>query len=814
MTAAAGLPVDPMPVSIEAEQALLGAILTNNAALRLVSYLKAEHFAERIHAETFRAIEATIAEGRVANPITLRAKLTESELAAGMTVSGYLARLAAEATTVINTKDYAQTVYEFWLRRQMISISQDLDAYARSPDSATKPAAIASDAISALHQLAEGHAQLTTRVEAHAGASALIERVKQIRAGEVLDEGVPTGFDDLNRDTGGFRPGTLWVIGARPGMGKAQPHDAKVHTPSGWRLMGDLRVGDALSSVDGAPSQVVGVFEQGVKPVFRVTLSDGSTTRACAEHLWQVRHRKWKLPRVLNTADLARLMLQPDYRKRLIIDRHQGNVGTTASLPIAPWLLGALLGNGGLSTKAVRFSTPDADTARLVSAMLPPRHTIRHAGGVDYVLSGPMGNKDGIVCRLRGLGLMGGRTETKFIPRSYLDAAPSQRLALLQGLMDTDGWVEKSGTALFSTASPQLAEGVLELARSLGFWARMVIKPAFLYADGVRVRHLDAHSICITGERVRDLFTLPRKLERLANRTWHRVLTVAAIEADGEAECRCIAVSHPSRLYVTDDHIVTHNTAFLTASVRRIAQAGHGVLAFSMEVPAEEIHARYLADMAYLARKPLSFGAIMRGECDDEDLWRLENAAKRLREMPLVSDVASRLSVAEIAMRVRAEKERMQQRGQRLRVVMIDYLKFIQASDRYRGQRVYEVGEISGGLKQIAKDEGICVVLLAQLNRAVESRDDKRPTLSDLRESGDLEADAHVVAFIYRESYYLEKSAEFRAEKPEALAAALDARNAMELIVGKNRSGPTRTLHLWCDVAASTVSSHQRGGTQ
>ena len=474
MTAAAGRPLDPMPISIEAEQALLGAILTNNAALRLVSYLKAEHFGERIHAATFQAIEATIAEGRIANPITLRAKLVESDLAPGMSVSAYLARLAAEATTVVNCKDYAQTVYEFWLRRQMIAIGQDLDAYAREPSATTKPQAIASDAISALHQLAEGHAQLTTRVEAHAGAEALIDRVKQIRAGEKLDEGVPTGFEDLDRDSGGYRPGTLWVIGARPGMGK---------------------------------------------------------------------------------------------------------------------------------------------------------------------------------------------------------------------------------------------------------------------------------------------------------------------------------------------------TAFLTASVRRIAQAGHGVLAFSMEVPAEEIHARYLADMSYIARKPLSFGAIMRGQCDDEDLWRLENAAKRLREMPLVSDVASRLSVAEIAMRIRAEKERMQQRGQRLRVVFIDYLKFIQASDRYRGQRVYEVGEISGGLKQIAKDEGLCIVLLAQLNRAVESRDDKRPSLSDLRESGDLEADAHVVAFIYRQSYYLEKSAEFRAEKPEALDAAFNARNQMELIVGKNRSGPTRTIHLWCDVAASTVSSHQRGGT-
>ena len=461
-----------LPVCLEAEQALLGAILVNNAAAAHVQFLRPEHFGEALHGAIHEAILATLAEGRVANPITLRARIAaDVELAPGMTVAAYLARLAAEATTVINARAYADMIHDFWIRRRLIDSARDIEAQARAVDYPIRPAAIASDAIGALHQLAEGHAQAVTRVEAHAGAGALIERVQAIRAGQAGDEAAPTGFADLDRDTGGYRAGTLWVVAARPGMGK---------------------------------------------------------------------------------------------------------------------------------------------------------------------------------------------------------------------------------------------------------------------------------------------------------------------------------------------------TAFLTASARRVAQAGHGVLAFSMEVPAEEIHARYLADLSYIAHKPLSFGAIMRGQIDDEDLWRLRNAAKRLGEMPLVSDVASRLSVAEIAMRVRAEKERMAKRGRRLGVIFVDYLKFVQASDRYRGQRVYEVGEISAGLKQLAKDEGLCVVLLAQLNRAVEARDDKRPGLSDLRESGDLEADAHVVAFIYREAYYIERSADYRANKLEALEAADAARNRLELILGKNRAGPAHTVGLWCDVAASSVASHSR----
>ena len=147
----------------------------------------------------------------------------------------------------------------------------------------------------------------------------------------------------------------------------------------------------------------------------------------------------------------------------------------------------------------------------------------------------------------------------------------------------------------------------------------------------------------------------------------------------------------------------------------------------------------------------------------------------------------------------------------RLAVVFVDYLKFIRASDRYKGQRHYEVGEISGGLKQLAKDEGLCVVLLAQLNRALESREDKRPGLADLRESGDLEADADVVVFLHREAHRILKSPEFRAGSAEAHARYAAVEREAELIVGKNRAGPERTVKLWCLPSCSTMADAARG---
>lgn len=250
--------------------------------------------------------------------------------------------------------------------------------------------------------------------------------------------------------------------------------------------------------------------------------------------------------------------------------------------------------------------------------------------------------------------------------------------------------------------------------------------------------------------------------------------------------------------------------ALAGARERRDGREPFGCMAFSFEVPEKQLTARYLSDLSHVHGSPIEYGRIFRGDYNDEELWRLEDAAKRLRGLPLTIDVSSRATVTEIMAKVRAEKKAMAKDGIRLAVVFLDYLKYIKASDRYKGQRHYEVGEISAALHELAKDEGICVVLLAQLNRALETREDKRPNLSDLRESGDLEADADVVAFIHREAHHILKSADFRQGKPEAKDAFEAIKHQAEIIVGKNRAGAEATAHLWVDVSCSTMANAAR----
>ncbi|UYW25704.1 helicase DnaB [Methylorubrum extorquens] len=248
-------------------------------------------------------------------------------------------------------------------------------------------------------------------------------------------------------------------------------------------------------------------------------------------------------------------------------------------------------------------------------------------------------------------------------------------------------------------------------------------------------------------------------------------------------------------------------------SLSRYAAREAGVLVFQLEVTRDQQFARYLADLSYVHNRPLTFGQIMKGvDLSDEDVWRLRDAQKRLQQLHLKVECEPSISLAQLAYKVKAEKKRLAAQGVRLGVVFIDYLKYIKVSDRYLGQRVLEIGQIAGELKQLAKREDICVVLLAQLNRGVEAkeRQDRRPTAADLRDSGELEEAADTILLLYRDAFYLQKKLRGGGD-PEIAAKLFEKQNSLEIILGKNRSGPECTLDLWCDVASSTIAQHARG---
>src|SRR6478752_1471787 len=225
---------------------------------------------------------------------------------------------------------------------------------------------------------------------------------------------------------------------------------------------------------------------------------------------------------------------------------------------------------------------------------------------------------------------------------------------------------------------------------------------------------------------------------------------------------------------------------------------------FSLEMSAEQLATRIIAEQTGIPSNQ-----IRRGGISEADFEKIKDISIELQNLPFYVDETGGLSIAQLAARARRLKR---QRG--LDLLVIDYIQLLQGSTRRSSEnRVQEVTEITTKLKALAKELNVPVLALSQLSRQVESRDDKRPQLSDLRESGSIEQDADVVLFVYREEYYhqMRKPLESNREKfAEWLAEADKVHGKAEVIIGKQRHGPTGTIELQFDAAVTRFSSLAR----
>lgn len=256
------------------------------------------------------------------------------------------------------------------------------------------------------------------------------------------------------------------------------------------------------------------------------------------------------------------------------------------------------------------------------------------------------------------------------------------------------------------------------------------------------------------------------------------------------------------QLYVIAGRPGMGKSAFMCSSLRQTAARGHGVAIFSLEMTAKEIAARAIADGLENTSAP-GFGDLITGRVRPE--WRplIESNVASLEAMPLHIDASPRLTFSEIAARARQIKAKMEAAGGFLSVLCIDHMGLVTPSERYRGNKVAEAGEVSGQARALAKELDCCVVLLCQLSREVEKRDDKKPIMADLRWSGEIEQDAHVVAFLYRPFYYLNSDSN---ADPYALQ---ESKHSLEFLIRKNRNGETGDVSLWCSIAHSMVRDMQ-----
>ena len=362
--------------------------------------------------------------------------------------------------------------------------------------------------------------------------------------------------------------------------GRAQPVSTRILTPSGFRPIGSLRVGDLVVGSTGLPTAVLGVYPQGRKEVFRLRAQDGASTLCCAEHLWHVTtpddRRRDKPGRIVETREMiGRLRAAHQHRFELPLLEAPVEF-EPRPVPMDPYALGLLLGDGCLTTKTTpSFSTADPELAEALEDALEDIE-LRRKGGVNYDLRNVHGHRGGVIVEnpvtgiLRELDLAGTRSNTKFVPETYLYNSPDVRLSVLQGLLDTDGGpVTQRGRTCrvqYTTCSERLRDDVTFLVRSLGGVACWRTRPAAGrrpgHANGRPVHHRsDAFIMDIRLPGWIEPFRLERKRACYRERGAGRPMRfVDAIEPVGEAETVCIQVAAVDSLYVTEDFLVTHNT--------------------------------------------------------------------------------------------------------------------------------------------------------------------------------------------------------------------------------------------------------------
>jgi replicative DNA helicase len=794
------------PQDVHAEQSVIGAMLLSKDAIAdCVEGLKTVDFYRPAHELIYDTILNLYSRGEPADAITVSDELTKRGDLTRVGGQAYLHQLISSVPTAANAGYYAEIVAERAVLRRLVDAGTKIVqmGYGQGGGAVVDIVNAAQAEIYAVADKRGGddYAVLGDVLEA------TVDEIEHAsgRSGEMT--GVPTGFTDFDNLTNGLHPGQMIVVAARPAVGKALALDTALPTPSGWTTMGEVAAGDLVLGADGRATMVTRATDVMTgRACFEVEFSDGSVIVADAEHQWltdtrssgksfQAARDSSNLTRnqgtVLTTREIAATSGGDAAEKRF---NHSVPIAAPLDLCeqsylISPYVLGAWLGDG--RTASAQITTADAEMVmRLEAAGLlvtplasPGRYSLRWAVeetvsrqcvvcGAELAAQTSEVKARGQSCDGRaktgsatstqprcadfgapcsGLGrldaghLKPGSVQTalatvgvlndKHIPTDYLRGGQRQRRELLAGLLDTVGTVSSDGCAQLTATSERLSRDFYELVVSLGYRCAVSRKRV----PGRSEQSSTAFTLTFSSDD--DVFGLERKRllhKELRGRTFQRGKShfISAVRPIQSVPVRCIEVANEAHLYLAGESMIpTHNSTW-GLDIARSAAIKHKMttVLFSLEMSRTEITMRLLS-----AEASIQLQNMRKGTMRDEDWTRLARTMGEVSDAPLFIDDSPNMSLMEI----RAKCRRLKQRHN-LRLVIIDYLQLMSSGKRVES-RQQEVSEFSRALKLLAKELEVPVIAISQLNRGSEQRTDKRPQMSDLRESGCLTADARIL---------------------------------------------------------------------
>ncbi len=842
------------PQNIEAEESVLGAMLVAEPALsRVIDEVKlnGEDFYLDKHAAIFRAVHDLYAASKPVDELSVSEALVQRNEIDAAGGKHYVSELAAKVPAAGNAKHYAEIVQQNSLLRRLLGAGQEIQGWVHGRDG--EPRELSERAEKLLFDVAHKEQASDFRLLSEILHDE-VDRLEKLSTGELELTGTPSGFRDIDSITGGFQPGNLIIVAARPAMGKCINQNSLIYNPvtgsrqrvaelyEAHRRGEDVWVASLAPDLTVRRAKAAAIEPNGCKPVYRMTTRLGRTLEATSNHP-VLTSLGWQEVGGLTTGT------------RIAVPRRLPVAERCESLPDHEVvMLGALIADGSLGGATPCFCFGKE------SEILPEVEEAAHAFGVRIDRAGARGHgtatisaghgagPNPVTAMLKDHGLMGLRSAEKFVPDAIFGLDDEQIARFLGVMYACDGHVycsDRLAQIGYTTISKRLAHDVQHLLLRLGIVATIRTLKRPVYDGTGKV----AREIRITSQaglrRFCELIRVPGKEEQQArvlkrldgaprmtntdtipaevwegvllgkgerswadvsevtghprNHNWHvgkrspsRGLLaelaeatrspaleeladsdiwwdeVASVEYVGEEETYDLDVPG-LRNFVADD-VIVHNSAIVANIAENVAvKRGMPVAFFSLEMSEVELAQRFIA-----CRARISGDKLRKGQVAQKDWPKVVRACNELEEAPLWFDDSSDLGLLDLRAKARRLHAQTQDQGG-LGLVIVDYLQLMR-SDDMRANRVEQVGQMSRGLKILARELAVPVLAISQLSRAPEQRHPPKPMLSDLRESGSIEQDADLVAFLYREDYYRDPE-----DEPDGLA---------DVIIAKHRNGP------------------------
>ncbi|PJJ60871.1 replicative DNA helicase [Hymenobacter chitinivorans DSM 11115] len=770
------------PQARELEAAVLGALMLEKDALTtVIDILKPESFYDEKHRRIFKAILNLFDKSEPIDILTVTHELREmGELEAGGGAH-FVANLTFKVNSAANIEYHARIITENAIKRELINIASTIhrDAFEDTTDVFN----LLDSTEQALFEVSESNIRKNFDDMRSLMGKAIKELEEKKNQKDGLT-GVPSGFSALDRVTSGWQPSDLVIIAARPGMGKCLGKGTKVLMYDGTlRNVEDVREGELLMGDDSTPRRVLNIA-RGRERMYWVRQNKAEAYRVNESHILSLKRSRTEGPHrhgdVLNITVKDWLSKSEKFRSNY--KGYKVPVEFAAQeVTVDPYFLGVWLGDG--SSDNCRITGQDQeiiDYLHEYANALDMQVTVGVVEGRCNSYGITRGRQGGSIAQyslqdeLRQLGVLG----NKHIPQQYLSNSTENRLRLLAGLIDSDGHLDPVSNGYEITQkNHRLARQIKFLADSLGFRTSLKKKRAAISSIGYES---EVFRVRIYG----DINRVPVRIERKKAQPWASKvdwrMTGVSVELDKEDDYYGFAIDG-NRLFLLQDMTVTHNTAFVVSAMRNAAvDHKKAVAIFSLEMSSIQLVNRLIS-----AEAELDSEKIKKGNLADYEWAQLNHKIAGLSSAPIYIDDTPGLSIRELRTKCRRLKAHHD-----IQMIIIDYLQLMTGNSdggKGAGNREQEIASISRALKGIAKELNVPVLALSQLSRSVETRGgDKKPQLSDLRESGSIEQDADMVVFLYRPEYY--KITEDEMGNP--------TQGTGEVIIAKHRNGSLETVQL------------------